>query len=282
VNRAREEAMRTTSVGQVVFAATMIGLGVLGLVTGTFPPIWSGVPANIPAREALSYLCAIVALASGAGLLLQRTAFMASRVLLGYLLIWLLLLRVPFVVRNPTSSGLWWGCGATSVMIAGALVLFARFAEARSEPRLRFATGAAGLEIARIFFGLGLIPFGIAHFTFFDRTVAMVPAWLPWHTTWASLTGAAFIAAGLAIIFGVYARLATTLVLLQLALFTLLVWVPTILAHPGASDWSEFIESWTLTAGAWVVADSFRGMAWLTLRRPARANQAAGLEALRA
>jgi len=274
--------MRTTSVGQVVFAATMIGLGVLGLVTGTFPPIWSGVPASLPARHALAYLCAVVALAAGAGLLLQRTALTATRVLLGYLLIWLLLFRIPFVVRNPTSSGLWWACGATAVMIAGAWVLFARFAETRSEPRLHFATGEAGFKIARILFGLGLIPFGIAHFTFFDRTVAMVPAWLPWHTTWASLTGAAFIAAGLAIIFGVYARLATALVLLQLALFTLLVWVPTILAHPSASDWSEFIESWTLTAGAWVVADSFRGMAWLSLWSLARRNQKSEVEAVRA
>jgi len=274
--------MRTTSVGQVVFAATMICLGVFGLITGTFPPIWSGVPASLPAREALAYLCAVVALVSGGGLLLERTALTATRVLLGYLLLWMLLFRVPLVIRNPASSGLWWACGATAVMIAGAWVLFARFAESRSEPRLHFSTGEAGLEIARILFGLGLIPFGIAHFTFFDRTVAMVPAWLPGHTTWASLTGVAFIAAGLAIVFGVYARLATTLVLLQLALFTLLVWVPTILAHPSASDWSEFIESWTLTAGAWVVADSFRGMAWLAFRKPARRNEASELGALRA
>jgi len=227
----------------------MIGLGILGLINGTFPPIWSGVPTSFSAREALAYLCAVVALGSGAGLLFHRTALTATRVLLGYLLIWLLVFRVPFVVRNPTSSGLWWACGATAVMIAAAWVLFTRFAEARSEPRPHFATGEPGLKIARIFFGLGLIPFGIAHFTFFERTVSMVPAWLPWHTAWASLTGAAFIVAGLAIITGTYARLATTLVLLQLALFTLLVWVPTILAHPSASDWSEFTESLTLTAG---------------------------------
>src|SRR5215467_2147532 len=98
--------MRTTSVGQVVFAATMIGLGVLGLVTDTFPPIWSGVPTSLPAREALAYLCAVVALTSGVGLLFQRTALMAARVLLGYLLMWLLLFRVLGIVRNPTSSGL--------------------------------------------------------------------------------------------------------------------------------------------------------------------------------
>ena len=130
--------MRIASVGQGVFAATMIGLGAFGLVTGTFPPIWSAVPASFPAREGLAYLCAIVALASGVGLLLPSTALAASRVLLGYLLMWMLLFRVPLLVRSPTSSGFWWACGATAVMIAAAWVVFARLGEARSDARLLF------------------------------------------------------------------------------------------------------------------------------------------------
>jgi hypothetical protein len=54
--------MRIRSPGHAFFALTMIGIGIIGLITGGFPPIWNGVPKSFPAREAVAYLCAIVSL----------------------------------------------------------------------------------------------------------------------------------------------------------------------------------------------------------------------------
>src|SRR5262249_17180473 len=220
--------------------------------------VWQPVPEGVPGREVLVYLCAAVSLATGIGLLWRRTAGLAARVLLASLVLWFLLWRVPAVFRASLIEGTW-SCGATMVMAAGAWVLFAWFATDWDRQRLGFAIGDKGLRIARVLYGLGLIPFGYAHFANAKGTAELVPAWLPWHMGWAYLTGATFIAAGVAVLIGVYARLAAALSALQMGLFGLLVWVPILAAgSTNAFQWTEFETTLALTAAGWVVADSYR------------------------
>jgi len=254
--------MRIKSWGHALFVATMVGLGILGLVKGSFVPIWGGVPRGMPGRAGLAYLCALVLLTTGSGLLWRRSAAIASRVLLAYLLAWLLLLRLPLMF-TAFAVDTWWAAAQGAVMVAAAWVLYVWFAGEQDAARVGFATGERGLRIARSLYGLGLIPFGIAHFLYLERTASLVPGWLPWHVGLSYFTGAAFIAAGVAVLTGVAARLAATLVALQIGLFTVLVWVPIIMATPQPSDWQEFIASIALTTVAWVMADSYRGRPWL-------------------
>jgi uncharacterized membrane protein len=257
--------MRIASVGHAVFAATMIALGIVGLIQGNFASIWDPVPDGVPARGVLVYLSAFISLASGIGLLWQRTAASAARVLFAWLLLWFLLFRLLQIIMAPTMEHFWPGF-ETVVIVAGAWVLYVWFATDWDRQRLGFAAGDKGLCVARVLYGLALIFFGLGHFIYLKNTVSLVPGWLPWHVFWAYFTGCAFITAGVAVLAGVYARLAAALSAFEIGILLLLVWVPIVAAgSKDAFQWSETVLSWALMAGAWVVADSYSGMPWLAV-----------------
>jgi len=253
VGRNGSSPIRVASFGHALFAAILIAIGIVGLVTRDFGVIWSGVPKATPARAAIAWLCAFVCIGCGIGILLRRTALLAARVLFLFLVAWMLAFRVPLLFTMRGAPAAWWVCGETAVVMAGAWVLCVWFG-ARS--RLAFATGDSGVRIAGMLYGLALIPFGVAHFTFLERTVGLVPGWLPWHTAWAYFTGGAFVAAGIALVLGVFAPLAATLSTIEMGLFTVIVWVPIVVRGTDAANWNEFVDSVAMTAGGWLVADA--------------------------
>ena len=261
--------MRVASMGHGVFALTLLCLGILGLVHAPFGTFAQPIPKSWPAREALDALCSVICMAAGLGLLWQRSMARAARLLLAYFLLCMLLLDMPLIVLHPLVEVVYQNWGQAGVMVAAAWVLYVWFAADWDRRQLGFATGERGLHIARLFYGLSLLGFGFSHFAYLDNTTVLVPAWLPGPVFWACFTGVTYLAAAAAVLAGVWARLAATLSALQMGLFLPVVWLPVLMAgNVTALRWREIVGTVALTAGAWVVADSYRGTPWFGVRIP--------------
>lgn len=262
--------MRIASVGHGVFAAVMIGIGILGLVQHEYAAIWDGIPKALPGREYLPYLSSLVALACGLGLLWPRTATLAARVLLAYLLLWMLIFKGRYIVLAPTQEGSYQSAGENAVEVAGAWVLYAWLANDWDRKWFGFATGEKGVRIARVFYGLAMLAFGFSHFVYLQFTAPLVPSWLLWPVFWAYFTGTAYLAAGVAVLSGILGRLAATLAAVQMAAFLFLVWLPKILGGSMTDfNWGEIVVNIALVAGAWLVVESYSGQPWLPRRKAA-------------
>jgi uncharacterized membrane protein len=157
------------------------------------------------------------------------------------------------VVAHPLVEVTWQSLGESVVFVAGAWTIYSLLAR-KGGGRAEFGN----VRLGQILFALALLPFGLSHFFYLDLTAPLIPSWLPFHVLLAYFTGAAYIAAGIAILFRVLPRLAATLTAVMVSLFTVLVWVPMVIAAPAnLGNWSEIWVSAAITGAAWAVAGSF-------------------------
>jgi uncharacterized membrane protein len=113
----------------------------------------------------------------------------------------------------------------------------------------------------RAFYAIGLIGIGIQHFIFRDFIPVIVPlwpAWIPGRSYWAYAVGAALIAAGAAILFGIRARTAAAMTGAALLALVVIDDIPgTLAGYPAhLGSWTNAFKALTLCGGAWVVAES--------------------------
>jgi len=252
---------------RVLFAAAMIALGITGLVNGDFALVWQHVPAQVPGRSILAYVCAVIELGFGIGLLWQRTLAWTC-LLFPYMLLWLVLLEIPGAIHSLRYAGNWGSVDEIAIMTAGAWCLFALHAQTR---RFGFATGSSGIRGARWLLVVALPMIGVD--VIVDAVKAGDKVMQPWlqvlpdPMAWACFTGVCSIAAALALLLGVWPRLAATLEAAMLALITITYWGPDL--YTGRTATTAFIISFLIAAGVWLVADTYRGVPWFATGRPA-------------
>jgi uncharacterized membrane protein len=240
--------LRRIGVGRFFFAAGFAAIGAISLVARDFLLHQQPVPPGIPGRETLACISAALLLVAGAGLLLPATAQRSALILTAFVALWVVALQLPSALAHPLVEANWLGVGEDSSLVGGGWLIYCAVA-GRSDGSVR---------IARILFGLALVPIGLSHFFYLTGAASLVPTWMPLRVPLTALGGAGHIAAGLAIACGVVPRLAATLEAIMESLFTVICWLSAVIATPASrEDWVNLCISTALSAAAWAVAESY-------------------------
>jgi uncharacterized membrane protein YphA (DoxX/SURF4 family) len=244
--------MTTASLGWRVFGVGAMALGLVCLAFGDFHP-GQPVPKDFPARAILADVVAAFMLVTGAAIEWRPATARAALALTAYFALAVVVLMNGRVLLGHYAEFLPYENLAIQLAItAGGLIVYATHAH------IDAALAARLVRLGQVAFGLCALIFGAAHFVYMNYTAPLVPKWLPpSQDFWAYATGVGHIAAGVAILTGVQARLAAILLTLMFASFTPLVHVPMLLAEPSSHwIWNENAVNIALIGAAWVVADS--------------------------
>lgn len=221
------------------YALGAIFLGFVTLAVHDFALQWQPVPEMVPARSSLAIISAAILIVGGLAAM-RRSGGWVRVMLPGFYALWVLVLHVPGFVAAPNVGTLLGVAEILSLAAAGAAL-----APASAPGWLR--------PTARFLYGLCPLVFGLSHIVYAHFTSTMVPAWLPAPLFWAYFTGAAHIAAGLAILSGLLARLAVRMLTLMCASFVLLIHIPGVIGAPADRlQWTMLAVALSITGGAWL------------------------------
>jgi uncharacterized membrane protein YphA (DoxX/SURF4 family) len=239
-----------SNLGIYVYGAGAIALGVSGLVWSDFATNWQRVQANVPHREALAYITAVVELFGGVAILWRRTAD-AGAVILTVLYSVFALLWVPQILGSPRVYDVWANFFEELSLVIAGVVIYASLAPPGSVWAGRRA------KVSRSF-GICVISFALEHLFYLSGTASFVPKWIPpGQLFWAIATTVFFLLAAVAILSGILAGLASRLLTAMIAGFEVLVWAPRLLVSPPVHfSWAGSSIGLAMAGAAWVIADS--------------------------
>ncbi len=242
----------TTAFGWRVYGLGVMALGIACLAFGDFDP-GQPVPEKFPFRTVLAYTAGAFMVVAAAAVEWRRTAAWGAAALTAYYAVFVVIVMNGRLLLTDYAVFVTYENIAMQLAIAaGGLIIYATTAG------IEAALAARLTRLGRRAFGVCALIFGAAHFVYMNLTAPLVPRWLPPSKEfWGYATGIGFIAAGIAILTGVQARLAAILVTAMLASFALLVHEPMLLAdHSTHMNWTESAVNLAVMGVAWVVADS--------------------------
>lgn len=244
-------AKTTVAFGWRVYSLGVMAIGLACLAFGDFDP-GQPTPKNFPAHTALAYAAGAFMLLAAAAIQWRRTVPWGAAALTAYYTLFvLILMNGPLLLAHYAEYGAYETIAMQLAIAAGGLIVYTATAN------IDVALASRLTRLAQLAVGTCSLVWGGAHFVYMNLTAPLVPKWLPpSQEFWGYATGGGFVAAGVAILTGVRARLAAILLTAMIASFGLLANGRALLADPSHWNWTESALNLALIGVAWVVADS--------------------------
>src|SRR5450432_3772892 len=213
--------------GRVFYGLSLIAFGIQQFLWGDFvpgrAPAW---PATMPGRLVWAYASAIVLIAAGVAIVVEKKARLAAVTVAVMIFAWAALRNVPVAAADHNYGGAW-------------------------------------TYVGRVLLGAFLVSSGIQHFLFPQFVMTLVPAWIPGALFWTYFAGVALIAGGLGLLVNRTARLAAALSGLMIFLWLVMLHIPRALAAPEAlsrNEWTSVMEAFAMSGIAFaLVRGALRG-----------------------
>src|ERR1700677_334832 len=198
--------------GWRVYGLGVMAVGIASLAFRDFDP-GQPMPEKFPARTALAYAAGVFMVVAAAAVEWRRTAaWGAARLSVYYALVVVILMNGRMLLTDYAVFVTYENIAMQLAIAAGGLIVYAATAG------MDAALSARLTRLGRLAFGVCALVFGTAHFVYMNLTAPLVPKWLPpTQEFWGYATGVCFVAAGIAILTGVQARLDAILVTAMLA-----------------------------------------------------------------
>jgi uncharacterized membrane protein len=245
------------SIGRVLFALGLAGLGVLSLIYRSFALVWQPMPESFPHRELLGIISGSILLGSGTCMLLPRSERWATLVMAVFISSWPALQIVFNLWEKPLSAQMWTTLAETVMLISGGYILFRSKMQDGSETKSDARSVTYVTRTFQLAFAVALPVISISHFAYAFSKPARTPPWIPFYVGVTFLTGLAHTAAGIGIVSRIASRLAANLEAIMIGLFALILHVPLIFLQPtNRLYWTALFIATSCIGASFIVASS--------------------------
>jgi uncharacterized membrane protein YphA (DoxX/SURF4 family) len=243
-------------IGRIFYAIGLIGIGIQHWIFADFIPVM--VPAWhawIPGRPFWGYAFGAALIAAGAAIVFGVGARTVAAISGAAILALVVLVDVPVqLAANPSRLGALTNTFKALTTSGGAWVVAGSLKEPASKIPGRLE---ALMPLGRFFLPIAVAVFGIDRFLYTDFVASLVPKWIPGALFWTYFTGVTLIAAGVGMILGIRARLASLMLGIMIFLRFLILHIPRAIADPHSlkgNQWTSVCEALAFSGIAFLLA----------------------------